>query len=398
MQHLANIVESADSSPGVQFRNGTYGKSGIREFLRDVVAMANAPVEGPRFIFTGCTGAEPGVRRISGIDAPAEQMAVDWRKLVSEYIEPPIRLRYDTIEVAGESVGVYQIGDCQDRPYMMRIDHCETLRRGDAYMRVNDRAVKLGRRQLQGLFEEKFRDSVSAETIEVGFAGEVLLKDLSLGTSDLGLLPSRVASAKLRELAAARQGGHGATTRLVRLTHARLFGAESPYEDRSAEEIDAELRAIGDRYSDADNKFIYTEAAHSVQLVVLNQGDEALLDASLKISLPAHEAIHVALRPPQDCPDDTLGFVADVADTQYPVVTVGKKAISVVAHIGDIMPGEVCEAFANELRLCAEHDLAGKRVGLDYMLHARNLRAPSRGRLRLCFEARQDSPGLSIPA
>ena len=53
---------------------------------------------------------------------------------------------------------------------MMRIDHSQTLRRGDAYMRVNNAAIKMGRRQLMELFEKKFRDSVSAGDLEIEFA------------------------------------------------------------------------------------------------------------------------------------------------------------------------------------------------------------------------------------
>ncbi len=34
----------------MQFRKDKYGSSGIRSFLRDVLAMANAPVDGPRYI------------------------------------------------------------------------------------------------------------------------------------------------------------------------------------------------------------------------------------------------------------------------------------------------------------------------------------------------------------
>ena len=34
------------------------------------------------------------------------------------------------------AANVCEIGDCQDRPYMMHVDHSETLRRGDAYLRA----------------------------------------------------------------------------------------------------------------------------------------------------------------------------------------------------------------------------------------------------------------------
>ena len=79
-----------------------------------------------------------------------------YQTLANEYIEPAIRVRYNPVSFDGTRIGVFEIGDCQDRPYMMRIDYSETLRRGDAYKRVNNAPIKMGRRQLMELFERKF--------------------------------------------------------------------------------------------------------------------------------------------------------------------------------------------------------------------------------------------------
>jgi len=396
MQKIADIVRTAAPSAALQLRRNAYGEDGIREFLRDLVAIANAPVEGDRYIVTGCDAGDDAANRVIGIAPPAAGLGDRYCRAASDYIEPPIRLRVETIEVDGKHVGVFRIGDCQDRPYMMRIDFSETLRRGDAYMRVNDRAVKLGRRQLQGLFEERFRDSVSARTVEVGFAGEILHKDLALTTADLAMLPSRIASAKLRQLAAARQGG---TTRLVRLTHARLFGSEQPYEDPSATDLDEQIRELDERYRNEDDRYLFLEAAHPVQLVVFNQGEEPVRDASIRLSLPLHDAIHVATRPPPAAHDDTLGFMLDDAtEVDYPTVSAGTKAINVAASIGEIAPGEMVEIFGSPLRLCAEDSLAGRRIGIDYQLFAGNLREPVRGRLRLRFVPRDGAGVRRRPA
>ena len=65
---------------------------------------------------------------------------------------------------------------------MMRMDQSEKLRRGDAYVRRQDTIVKMGRRQLQELFERKFHDSVFGGRIEIGFPGEIIHKDLRIPT------------------------------------------------------------------------------------------------------------------------------------------------------------------------------------------------------------------------
>ena len=61
---LANIVRAAAPGTGVQLRRAPYGKNGIRQFLRDVVAMANASVDGARYIIVGVEIDKKGDKRL----------------------------------------------------------------------------------------------------------------------------------------------------------------------------------------------------------------------------------------------------------------------------------------------------------------------------------------------
>ena len=164
--NLAKIVRAAAPGTGVQLRPEPYGKNGIRQFLRDVVAMANASVDGPRYIIVGAEIDKKGNKRLATVSRDDFSGKPSYQGLVTDFIEPPIRLKYQPASVDGKRVGVFEISDCQDRPYMMRVDYSEKLRRGDAYIRVDDMPVKMGRRQLQEMFERKFHDLVSANRIE----------------------------------------------------------------------------------------------------------------------------------------------------------------------------------------------------------------------------------------
>ena len=289
------------------------------------------------------------------------------------------------MNVEGERVGVFEIGDCQDRPYMLRVDYSETLRRGDAYARVNDSAVKLGRRQLQALFERKFKDSVSAANIEIGFPGEIIHKDLRIATRDLSKLPSQTANAKLQELidAKVRVQSSAANTMVARLTHARLFGTDSPYEDRSTEEIEAEMRQVERRYQYHDGQFLFGDQATLIQLVILNQGNEELQDASLRLVMPNHDAFYVAEQLPRVERDDRFIERKPAEQAGYPSVSLRDGSIQVSAKLGDIVPGEPREVFELPLRVCVGRALKGRKLGIQYALNAQNLRAPAKGTLRL---------------
>lgn len=387
MDRLARIVRSATPSTAVKFCKRAYGKSGVEQFLRDVIAMANASVDGSRYIITGVDFDGNGRKRMLGIERADFSGKPAYPSLANEHIEPPVRIRYQPVTVEGERIGVYEIGDCQDRPYMMRIDYSETLRRGDAYARSKDKAVKLGRRQLQALFEKKFQDSVSAANIEIGFPGEIIHKDLRVMTHSLARLPSVVASAKLHELIEAKKqvAASASNTSVARLTHARLFGSDSPYEDRSTDDVLAEMQQIERRYRHHDNHFLFEERATLVQLVLLNQGNEELRDASLTLVMPTHDAFHVGAELPRVPRNDTFIERTPSEQAGYPPVNLRDSSVQVSVTLGDIEPGEPTEVFDLPLRICGGNELQGRRIGIQYSLNAANLRSPVKGKLRLLF-------------
>lgn len=388
MNQLVRIARSATPDSGIQFRRHAYGQDGIRAFLRDVLALANAAVEGNRYLVVGVGIDAAGQKHNHAVPDEDFSGKPSYQALANEYIEPPIRLRYKPVSVDGTRVGVFEIGDCQDRPYMMRIDFDEGLRRGDAYKRVKDAAVKMGRRQLMELFEQKFRDAVSAGDIELGFPGEIIHKEIAFPTCDLSQLPSALASQKLEELLRIRNKplSFGSTTMVARLAHARLYGTDNPYEHRSPEEIMAELSEIRSKYRNEDANFLYRERAQQLQLVAYNQGEDALVDASLTLVLPNHGSFYVADSLPRRLIGDR--FVERTPDelARYPAVTLKDDAVQVSCSIGHLPAGEPVEVFPAPLRMCIGSDLSGRRFGIRYSLHAQNLRAPAKGRLKIRFD------------
>ena len=387
MNRLIEIARAAAPGPGVQFRREKYGRNGVAEFLRDVLALANASVEGSRYIVVGVDFDSREQRTLFPVDRDDFSGKPSYATIANEFIEPPVRIRYQPVNVDGAVLGVFEIGDCQDRPYMMRVDFSEMLRRGDAYARVNDAAVKMGRRQLQFLFEQKFRDSVSSSDIEVGFPGDIIHKDLKVPTCNLAERPSAVAIGKLQQLLDIQEKARnsGSTTVMARLTHARLFGSDDPYVERTPEELLAEMNSVRHEYGDQDDEFLFESRAQKIQMVVYNQGEEAIRDASLGIVLPNHNVFHVAERLPRV--QNRGKFVDRSAEEQarYPSVNPKDDAIHVSTKVGDIPAGEPVEVFSAPLRLCVGADLKGHKFGMRYTLFGKNLRSPAKGRLRLLF-------------
>jgi len=258
MNRLLEIARSATPGTGVQFCEGAYGREKIRHFLRDVLAMANAAVDGNRYIVTGVRFDKSGERQLDSIGPEDFSGKPYYQALVAEFIEPPINIKYKPVTVDGHSIGVYEIADCRDQPYMMRVDYSERLRRGDAYMRVDNVAVKIGRRVLFRMFDNRTTNFIGEDTIEVGFPGEAIQKKLRLPTVDMSQLPSEVQYAKLNQLADVRENAKdsGSTTTLARMVHMRLFGSDDPYEDRTPTTLLSEMEEIRKKHEADDHRFL----------------------------------------------------------------------------------------------------------------------------------------------
>ncbi len=106
MNHLSKIAQSATPGTGVQYRKEKYGGSGIRDFLRDVLALANAAVDGPRYIIVGADVDSKGRKTIHAVDAEDFSGKPSYQSIANEYIEPPLRIRYNPATIDGKRVGV----------------------------------------------------------------------------------------------------------------------------------------------------------------------------------------------------------------------------------------------------------------------------------------------------
>lgn len=381
------IVRSATPCAHIQFRKRAYGDDGAREFLRDVLALANASVEGPRYIVVGIDFDASGNRKARPVDESDFAGKPSYGSLVGDFIEPPIRIKYQPVMLSGRRIGVFEIGESHDRPYMMKADYSERLRRGDAYVRINNSPVKMGRRQLQDLFEKKFRESVSGDRIEIGFPGEIIHKDLKIQTVDMSTLPSKVASANMQQIIETQQQSRRAAsdTGIVRLTHARLFGSDSPYEDKSPTILLAEMKRLKHKFKHEDQYFLFEKNASKIQLVVYNQGDDTIRDASLVLVMPNHNEFYVATQLPKIPRDGKFVDAGSNTLLDYPAVALKDDSVHVTATIGEVAVDSMTQVFEAPVRICVGSDLKGRKLGIRYALFGSNLRKPARGKLRLLF-------------
>jgi hypothetical protein len=371
MSTLEELIRSGSPGTPIQFRPQPYGSDGEAEFLRDLLAMSNANVKGPRLILVGVDSDATGAARVTGVSEA--DFKIPYEAIARRHIESPVQLTYRPVGHDNKQIGIFQIANCQDRPYMMRGDHSATLHHGDAWVRINNQRFRLGRSQLQALFQANSKDSIGTEQVEIGFAGVAGNQPLILPVCDLKQLPSAVAANKIRSLITtkANSSGSGNTTMMLRLTHAKAFGSNDPYKDQSVEELTAKLDEITQHHQVDDQNFMFEANGSDLQLRVFNQADTAIEDGTLTLTIPKVEGLLIAQRPD---------------DPGYPAIDIKADFTLVTVRLGEIPPGAPTLVFKSPIKLCVSGALKGQRLNLGYTLFGRNLRSPVGGQLPIDFQ------------
>lgn len=371
MSTLEEMIRSGSPATPIQFRAKPYGSEGEREFLRDLLAMANANVKGARLIVVGVDAEATGAARVPGVDQADFTRQPSYIELANQYIEPAIELSYVPAGHGGTQIGMFRIGACTDRPYAMRVDHSPELVRGEAWARVNNERFRLNENQLEAL-SANTKNSVGPEQVEVGFVGEMTHQQLILPVCDLSRLPSVLAAGKLRQLLDAQQqaSGTGQTTMMVRLTAARLFQDSDPYQGQTPEQLEEQMQKITLQHRADDRRFMFETNGGELQLRVFNQSAVAIEDAVITVTVPNLSGLYVAGNP---------------ADENYPKVDISDDVAVVAGKLGTIAPGTAQSAFKKPIKLCAAQSLDGQRLSLSYTLVGRNLRSPIKGQLAIDF-------------
>ena len=371
MSTLEEMIRSGRPATPIQFRAKPYGSEGEAEFLRDLLAIANADVKGARLIVVGVDPTASGPGRVPGVDPADFARQAAYVDLAKQFIEPAIEVNYVPAKHGEVHVGIFRIGACLNRPYRMGADHSPELVRGEAWVRVNDERKILKRPDPTPL-PVVANDGVAPGQVEVGFVGGMTHQRISLPVCDLSQLPSVLAAGKIRQLLMTQKqaSGTGNTTMMVRLTHARLFGDASSYQPQTPEAMAEQMRRITLRHRADDRRFMFEKNGGELQVRVFNQSAKAIEAAAMTLSLPNLSGLYVA---------------RDPADEDYPQVDINEDVAVVTVKLGPIAPGTACSVFKKPVKLCAGQGLDGQRLAIRYRLTGPNLSAPVEGVLEVNF-------------
>ncbi len=382
MSSLEKIARSVPAGASVFFRERPYAAVEKQALVRDVVGLANALVDGSRYLILGVRDQGPDQREFVGIsDDEISEARKIYQSLILAYVEPDLALDLDIVELDGNAVAIFSLNRCDSPPYLLKQNLSNSMREGSGWILHEELPTRLRRPDMQTLFQKTLSGSAHQPKIEVGFVGKDLADELVLDALDLAQMPSKMAGDKFRKLMEAKQVardvGARTLTHIQRLIHVREFGAAQPYENASDTSLKRRMTSTEEEHYWADDYYEYETRTHKVNLDLTNHGEVALRDGQLTLEFPRFDGFGVSeyLR---TSPNDEEGI-----PTEYPSVSAGEKKIRIHTNVCAVPGGVTVPAFTEPLRIWAREPAKGRTLPVDFRLIGSGLSEPVTGTLRI---------------
>lgn len=152
---ILEIIRYENENTYVDFKRSQYHNN--EDFLKDIMAMVNSNTDvSKRYIIIGVKHSPSGNREFCSI--PREEFRDDavYQDLVRNNIEPEIKFIYKPVEFEGQLLGVFEISECENRPYVMK-KKFGTLEQGTCYIRRGSQQGRAVRADLEVMYEERYK-------------------------------------------------------------------------------------------------------------------------------------------------------------------------------------------------------------------------------------------------
>lgn len=389
MSNIELLIKYEREGTKLDFKKEQYHKEKYKDLIKDIMAMANAPIEEKRYIIVGIKDKPDGTKEIFSI--PREEIVdqATYQQIVRENIEPNIEFSYFAIEIDGNVFGVFEIDNCINPPYMMKKDYKGVLKKGESFVRKGSQQERMTRRDLDELIELKsnryFNDKIS-----IGFNKKLDQQLTVKGVSEVKL-PSQKAREKIESILRRRNEdlelGLDNPLDSLGLSMARFRNPfkSIPYVERDTDELKKNLENIRNTYYENDWYYIGEEMSVKINLTIRNDGNKYLEDVSIILKIPT-DFVKVMDRIYSE-PKSGIDFLSytTLSDTTnyYPDVTEEDGYYVIREDIGVLKHQLYTEAFNEKLRVYFGTKSLNKNINCYYTIFAKNLPNPITGVLKV---------------
>ena len=352
--------------------------------VKEVIGVANADVDGPRYILFGVNPGGADNKKLVGIPDTALAELKRAHRQVSSLVEPLLDLAFIFDRVDGKLVGALEIDGCDFGPYYVAQDLGEELHRGACWQRDGRELIETDRNQLLNNQTQAITDDAPTMVpqdvrLSVGFNSDPDCEYLEVSVPDSSNPPfaedesaggdtkkSATLAQSLKETVSTM------TTQMLKLAKSKK-AADSDSHD--AEDAGKEIAEAARKH------YYYEECAVKVDLCIRNECDVDVEDLTVEFGAPRLPGFDMADRVYTSPFDKRSANAAGQAN--YPDVEHRKDAIFVRTTVNLLEANETRPLFGTSLRLAVAPEALGRKLALQYVLRSADGRRLGDGRLKI---------------
>ncbi len=393
--NLDDIIEYDEENTNLDFKKEEYKKENYISLIKDISSMANAANSEIKRIVIGIKHRPGEDKEFVGIERLTDQATLE--NIIQENVEPNINFKYYSYYFKGVTLGIIEIYDNFDKPYMMKKDY-STLKKGDMWIRKGSRQSKVTREDLDKMINVRKKVAFDNK-ITIGF-GKKLKNDICISKSNITreTYPSEVRKKELENLIKKLDERYDKMFEVKSqeelLPYAKfalagmgLFGEFNDsnksirvgYNEfnlpiyRTKEEILKSIENVSSDYYEEDRYYLYEENSTKFNCQIYNDGTEFLED--VKIELFFDSNIFVVAKEIFEKPTANilLNRSINIPDYNYPNVYEEDNYIVAETYHEQVRHKTLTDVFDENLRILIKPNTDVKDAEVKYRIGAKNL-------------------------
>jgi hypothetical protein len=288
MVNLDDLINNDKEYTGLDFKRIQYNKAKNEDLIKDIMSMANADIEGDRYIIIGVYYKNSNDREIIGINKEEFVDSATYQQLIMDNIEPRIIFDYFSHEIDGKCLGIFKITQCNDQPYMMK-KAFRNLRKGDCFIRKGDFQSNMIREDIDRITVKRINDKQFNGEVNICFSNYANCQEITLPTARDIELPSKREADKIQKLINAEIDRESSIW--IKNSDANIYGTDisDPFllfsDERKIEYLKEDLKNIEGKYKQDDLYEFYELRSHKLNITIMNEGFEKLIYGKVYILL-----------------------------------------------------------------------------------------------------------------
>lgn len=416
MDKLTDMILNESENRRLDFKREKYHKGNYVSLLKDIIAFANVPLEGSKYIVIGVKEDPEGNKVFHEVDNIEDQANLE--NLIHENIEPLIDFEYYQKIVRGNKLAIIEIKEQNDFPYMMKKDY-KNLKHGEMYIRKGTRQTLVYREDLDSILDYKTKN-IFAQNIKIGLnhnLNDEVKKDYTTLSSS-NELPSVKYKEELKQLLdeltehtkagkeeVGSQTAFGVLANLgsilqgQRVTDEGIiigsdqFGVPIRKNEKQLRDLIARSSEI---YAEEDGHYIYNNMAIPLELYIYNEAEKYLEDVTISLEIPS-DKIYIfkekAEKPVTSSPYNLTKYpeVNRLID-EYPEIEESEGYYTIREYWGNIEHKKLTAVFSEAPRFFLKNtDAKNIDVEIEFLIRAKNLPDPIQGSLNMKIEIKESA-------